>query len=199
MTIPLIEIDIANCWDPGQAYVALSRATSLEGLRLLGYRRDRIKAHPRVLQYYDDMARKLEASKKEQVDVVVNGDRDAKKAKTAATNGWACDVCTSRNDMIVSYCTVCGEVVCICLSKSNCLINDSNHVFQVRPLSLGALLDEDETTPPPPIALQHDVSIVKRPLVWACDSCTHYCHADATSCTHCGEVPEVVMLFEMNK
>lgn len=35
--------------------MALSRATSLEGLVLLGYRRDRIRADPRVLAWYDSI------------------------------------------------------------------------------------------------------------------------------------------------
>lgn len=34
MTIPQLEVDLAGCFEVGQAYVALSRATSLEGLRL---------------------------------------------------------------------------------------------------------------------------------------------------------------------
>ena len=55
MTLDLLETDIAQCWDPGQAYVALSRATSIQGLRLLGYRRECIKADPEVLQFYESI------------------------------------------------------------------------------------------------------------------------------------------------
>ena len=52
MTIDKVEVDVAASWDAGQAYVALSRCTSLEGLALLGYRRDKIRAHPKVLEFY---------------------------------------------------------------------------------------------------------------------------------------------------
>ena len=52
MTLDLLETDISQCWDSGQAYVALSRATSIEGLHLLGYKRECIKADPAVLDYY---------------------------------------------------------------------------------------------------------------------------------------------------
>jgi ATP-dependent DNA helicase PIF1 len=52
MTIDKVEVDVAASWDAGQAYVALSRCTSLEGLSLLGYRRDKIRAHPKVLEFY---------------------------------------------------------------------------------------------------------------------------------------------------
>lgn len=55
MTLDLMETDISQCWDPGQAYVALSRATSIEGLALLGYRRECIKADPEVLKFYESI------------------------------------------------------------------------------------------------------------------------------------------------
>ena len=55
MTLDLLETDISKCWDCGQAYVALSRATSLEGLWLLGYDRRAIKADPRVIAYYESL------------------------------------------------------------------------------------------------------------------------------------------------
>jgi ATP-dependent DNA helicase PIF1 len=73
MTIALIETDISACWDYGQAYVALSRATSLEGLTLLGYRRDRIKAHPHVLQYYEELDKGGAGPPKSSVVVVSGG------------------------------------------------------------------------------------------------------------------------------
>lgn len=55
MTLDLLETDISKCWDCGQAYVALSRATSLGGLWLLGYSRQCIKADPRVIAYYESL------------------------------------------------------------------------------------------------------------------------------------------------
>lgn len=58
MTLDLMETDISKCWDPGQAYVALSRATALSGLRLLGYRRECIKADPHVLAFYETLTKK---------------------------------------------------------------------------------------------------------------------------------------------
>lgn len=56
MTIDKAEIDISGCWDPGQAYVALSRCTSLEGMRLLGYNRFAIKASDKVKEFYQSLA-----------------------------------------------------------------------------------------------------------------------------------------------
>lgn len=50
-TLPCCKIDLNRVFEKGQAYVALSRATSLEGLQVLGFRPDKVMAHPRVIQW----------------------------------------------------------------------------------------------------------------------------------------------------
>ena len=55
MTIEKVEVDIASSWDPGQAYVALSRCTDLSGLSLLGYQREKIRASQKVLGFYQSL------------------------------------------------------------------------------------------------------------------------------------------------
>lgn len=55
MTIDKVEVDISSAWDPGQAYVALSRCTDLQGLGLLGYIRSKIHASQKVLEYYESL------------------------------------------------------------------------------------------------------------------------------------------------
>lgn len=52
MTLDAAVLDIGECWDPGQAYVALSRCTSLEGVSLLSYNRAKIKADKKVIEFY---------------------------------------------------------------------------------------------------------------------------------------------------
>jgi len=52
LTLDYIDIDLTNCFAPGQAYVALSRAKTLEGLRLRGWSTNSIKADPRVVKFY---------------------------------------------------------------------------------------------------------------------------------------------------
>jgi len=52
LTLDYIDIDLTNCFAPGQAYVALSRAKTLEGLRLRGWNTNSIKADPRVVKFY---------------------------------------------------------------------------------------------------------------------------------------------------
>jgi ATP-dependent DNA helicase PIF1 len=52
LTLDYIDIDLSNCFAPGQAYVALSRAKTLEGLRLRGWNKNSIKVDKRVLDFY---------------------------------------------------------------------------------------------------------------------------------------------------
>jgi ATP-dependent DNA helicase PIF1 len=56
MTLDYAELDIGNSvFEYGQLYVALSRVKSLDGLYLLDFDRKRIKAHPKVIKFYDEI------------------------------------------------------------------------------------------------------------------------------------------------
>jgi len=52
MTIDCLEVDLGGCFECGQAYVALSRATSFEQLRVLNFSPGLVKAHPKVREFY---------------------------------------------------------------------------------------------------------------------------------------------------
>jgi hypothetical protein len=52
MTISSLEVSLDGVFEYGQAYVALSRAVSLDRLRVTGLRREVVKAHPRVIEFY---------------------------------------------------------------------------------------------------------------------------------------------------
>ena len=55
MSLDAVEVSLARAFEAGQAYVALSRARSLSGLRVArgGVTRDAVRAHPAVLAFYD--------------------------------------------------------------------------------------------------------------------------------------------------
>lgn len=52
LTLDYVDLDLTKCFAPGQAYVALSRAKTLEGLRLRSWNDNSIKTDPRVKKFY---------------------------------------------------------------------------------------------------------------------------------------------------
>ncbi|XP_053550048.1 ATP-dependent DNA helicase PIF1 [Bombina bombina] len=55
MSLDCVEISLVRVFECGQAYVALSRARSLEGLRVMDFDPKVVKANPYVLQFYARM------------------------------------------------------------------------------------------------------------------------------------------------
>lgn len=55
-TMPCCRIDLGKVFEKGQAYVALSRATSLEGLQVLNFNPHKVMAHPRVIEWSKSLA-----------------------------------------------------------------------------------------------------------------------------------------------
>ncbi|UYV67302.1 PIF1 [Cordylochernes scorpioides] len=55
MSLDCVEVSLSRVFESGQAYVALSRATALEGLRVVDFDPNRIQADPRVLEFYSGL------------------------------------------------------------------------------------------------------------------------------------------------
>ncbi len=55
MTIDYLIADLSDCFAAGQAYVAVSRATSTDGLEIRGYSPSRVRADRRVLAYDENL------------------------------------------------------------------------------------------------------------------------------------------------
>jgi ATP-dependent DNA helicase PIF1 len=54
-TLDELWCDLRSLWEPGQAYVALSRLRTAEGLKLVGWNPRSIIVDPKVLEFYRDL------------------------------------------------------------------------------------------------------------------------------------------------
>ncbi len=84
MSVDYIEISVdQSVFECGQAYVALSRATSLEGMRLLNFNPNVIRQHPDVLAFYDALEDCLAATGND-VTAMVDDSNNCEEAKVSA-------------------------------------------------------------------------------------------------------------------
>ena len=62
-TLPKVKVDLRRVFERGQAYVALSRAVSRDGLQVLNFDKTRIKAHQKVIDFYSTLSSAEQAIK----------------------------------------------------------------------------------------------------------------------------------------
>lgn len=60
MSIDFLEVNLSQVFEAGQAYVALSRARTLEGLRVVSFDPGRFWTNPTVVQFYEDHVRPVQ-------------------------------------------------------------------------------------------------------------------------------------------
>lgn len=65
-TLERVKVDLGKVFEKGQAYVALSRATSMDGLQVLRFDPKKVNAHEKVRTFYQNLSRvELLADKKD--------------------------------------------------------------------------------------------------------------------------------------
>jgi ATP-dependent DNA helicase PIF1 len=56
-TLERVTVNLGKVFEKGQAYVALSRATTQHGLRVVGFEKSKVMAHSKVVEFYNKLAR----------------------------------------------------------------------------------------------------------------------------------------------
>ncbi|EEY24105.1 DNA repair and recombination protein pif1 [Verticillium alfalfae VaMs.102] len=83
-TLERVKVDLGKVFEKGQAYVALSRATRQQGLQVLRFEKHKVMAHPRVVNFYNNLYSIDEAMAKKPA-VTVASIFSAPKAKEVAS------------------------------------------------------------------------------------------------------------------
>ena len=90
MTISSLEVELASCFEAGQAYVALSRAVSLQTTRILSFDERKVHANRKVLQFYERIeAEQADTSSSEACASGESADSRSTGADAAAALGAA--------------------------------------------------------------------------------------------------------------
>lgn len=63
-TLERVKVDLGRVFEKGQAYVALSRATSQKGLQVLHFEARKVMAHPKVSLFYKSLVNAVDLKKK---------------------------------------------------------------------------------------------------------------------------------------
>lgn len=71
-TLERVKVDLGRVFEKGQAYVALSRATTQQGLQVLRFDKQKVMAHPRVVQFYNKLYTAEAAVKKKTAASISN-------------------------------------------------------------------------------------------------------------------------------
>lgn len=81
-TLPKVKVDLRRVFEKGQAYVALSRAVSREGLQVLNFDKTRINAHQKVIDFYGTLVTVEHAIKRLQTEAGSMGSCKKRKVST---------------------------------------------------------------------------------------------------------------------
>lgn len=68
MTLDKVEIDLKSAFGCGMVYVALSRASSLDGMRLLSFDKHKIKASPKAIEFLNSITSSNSSAKTDDDD-----------------------------------------------------------------------------------------------------------------------------------
>lgn len=105
-TLERVKVDLGKVFEKGQAYVALSRATTQQGLQVLNFNANKVMAHPRVVQFYQKLysAETAVQRKKTQEEFISNFAKKLESGPPAARKPIAVDMDTNdEEEAMASY------------------------------------------------------------------------------------------------
>lgn len=79
-TLERVKVDLGKVFEKGQAYVALSRATTMSGLQVLRFDPKRVQAHEKVADFYRNLSRVEELTAQEARSAGAKGGKGARGA-----------------------------------------------------------------------------------------------------------------------
>jgi ATP-dependent DNA helicase PIF1 len=80
-TLPRVKVDLGRVFEKGQAYVALSRATSQAGLQVTGFDPRKVMVHAKVIDFYANLSDINSVVKRKTSGSAKNGTSDGAKVK----------------------------------------------------------------------------------------------------------------------
>jgi ATP-dependent DNA helicase PIF1 len=103
-TLERVKIDLKRIFENGQAYVALSRAVSQEGLEVHNFDKSKVMAHPRVVQFYNSLYSVNKAMQHPKVSAVAYPKpvtKSEKPSKKTQSQGW--DSFADEEELMAAY------------------------------------------------------------------------------------------------
>lgn len=82
-TLERVKVDLGRVFEKGQAYVALSRAVSMQGLQILNFNPSKVVAHERVRTFYNGLSRAEELIKENGAKVKSTVDKKKPRPRTS--------------------------------------------------------------------------------------------------------------------
>lgn len=81
-TLERVRVDLGKAFEKGQAYVALSRATSMAGLQVMRFDASKVRAHEKVRAFYSSLSRAEHANEQSKKNTVLGKLMKNKKEAT---------------------------------------------------------------------------------------------------------------------
>lgn len=90
-TLERVKVDLGKVFEKGQAYVALSRATSMAGLQVLRFDPKKVNAHERVRHFYANLSRVEMVEKNQRRMASLDAENKKRKAGAVSADDYERD------------------------------------------------------------------------------------------------------------